>query len=234
VEQHKDAAYSAFELGRYDVAIREFEQAYSIRRDPRLLYNIGLSHLMRFRLGRAHADAVQARDLFKRFLLLAPGGMTADEQQRLRKMRDLAHRYLAELEGPAAPPPSAPPERPATIPAGLPPSAPTPTPPTGGRRLPRAALVLYGVAAAAGVGVAVVGGLALDAQSQARDLHARGDVSANHTMADRADRFALVADVVLAVAVVSAAVGLALHLKGRRAREPVGLTVTRLGVALRL
>ncbi len=83
VEQHKNAAHAAFELGKYDVAITEFQRAYSIRNDARLLYNIALAYLMRYRLEHAPADAVQARDLFRRFLLLAPSRGSPAEQERL-------------------------------------------------------------------------------------------------------------------------------------------------------
>jgi hypothetical protein len=225
LERHKEAAHAAFESGRYDVAIAEFQAAYSLRRDARLLYNIGLTHVMRHRLRAEPADLVQARDLFRRFLLLAPAGGPPDDQARTRKMRQLAQQYLTEVEArlalTARPPPS-PPGSVATAPAG-PPAAP--------RARARAHWILYGTAAAAAVGLAVTGGLALDAEAQAQDRYRQGSAGTN-AMADRADRLALAADVLLGVAVVSAVVGLVLHARGARERRRTAVTVAPGGLGL--
>jgi hypothetical protein len=228
LERHKEAAHAAFELGRYDVAITEFQAAYSIRRDSRLLYNIGLAHVMRFRLRAEHVDLVQARDLFTRFLLLAPTSGLPEEQARIRKMRQLAQRYLEEAERRLAVSLRHPESQPGPALS----SVVAPTPPAGAR--PHAPWILYGLSAAAGVGVAVTGGLALDAQAQAKDLNAHGNSSATNAMADRADRLALAADVLIGVAVVSAVIGLVLHYRSVRERHRARVTVARGGPVFEL
>jgi len=55
----------AFELGRYDEAIREYEEAYRWKDDPVLLYNLGQAH----RLAGHHAEALR---LYKTFIAKVP------------------------------------------------------------------------------------------------------------------------------------------------------------------
>jgi tetratricopeptide (TPR) repeat protein len=96
--QHKQAAYAAFELGKYSEAIEQFEQAYRLKRDPRLLYNIGLAYFRRFELFARIADLHQARHLFRRFLLLVPLPARGRDREPIRQARRYSSSYLKRIE----------------------------------------------------------------------------------------------------------------------------------------
>jgi len=223
--RHKKAAYSAFDRGAYDTAIREFEASYRLKPDPRLFYNLGLAYFRRYEASKATPDLHQARTLFHKFLdrvPLPPRGRR--DRKKVAAARRFTERYLeriAALESPPAPPPPAS-ASPTSAPIGFAPSESgesqmpivvnqpspaTPRPPSG-----VAHWVLYGLAGAAGVAAGVTGGLALKADRESDDLAAGGDPAAN----DRADRtrtLALSTDILIGAAVLAAAVGLVLHLR---------------------
>jgi tetratricopeptide (TPR) repeat protein len=100
IKRHNDAAFAAFEKGRYVEAIEQFTRAYTLNRDHRILYNIGLSHLKRYESERAPEleDLRQARSLFKRFLQLVSPASYPDDRSRILKVRQLAKSYLESVE----------------------------------------------------------------------------------------------------------------------------------------
>lgn len=230
-EQHKEAAYAAFEVGRYDEAIDQFEQAYRIKRDPRLLYNIGLAYYRRHELRGSPSDLRQARNLFRRFLqLVPPPEADAPDRQKVRDARRYARQYVKRLESL----PIQPQTQPATLPSSMPSSLPSSLP-AAARHEPdlRAAQpdpatarvqekpgpspahwLLYALAGASGAAAAVTGGLALRADHNSDDLARLGDSGAN-AEADRSRNLALATDVLIGAAVVSAVTAVVLHLRSR-------------------
>lgn len=227
VEKRKQAAYTAFELGRYGEAIRGFEAAYRVGGDARLLYNIGLSYYRRHELKGIRADLLAARARFRRFLqfvrLPARG---APDRDKVRLALRYARRFLqiidSLLPAPGSQPASRPSSRraaPATLPAvvarplftGPPQPEPARDRPAT-RRWPH--WLLYGLAGATGAAAVVTGSLALRSDQRSDDLAARGDLLANQ-QADRTQDLALATDILISSAVVAAVVGLVLHLRSR-------------------
>jgi Tetratricopeptide repeat len=90
--EHYRRATKAYEIGQYDEAIREFGEAYKIKDDPSILYNLAQAH----RLAGHREEALRT---FRMFLLKVPDTPhRADAEAR-----------IAELQKPReGPPPAAP------------------------------------------------------------------------------------------------------------------------------
>jgi tetratricopeptide (TPR) repeat protein len=192
-DRHKEAGFSAFELGHYSEAIVSFSRAYVLKRDPRLLYNLGLAYLKRYELKNAGDDLRKARDMFSHFLeLVSPSAYPGDEF-RIKKVQVLARTYLRSIERKLKflpdprPPPAGGPREPAP-------------PPPPERQGPALHWLLYSGAIAFGVAAAITGGLALNANSEAEDLAGAHEGKLNHEAADRADRLALTTDILIGTA----------------------------------
>lgn len=235
-EALKDAAYAAFELGRYSEAIANFEAAYRERRDPRLLYNLALAYFRRFELAGNEADLRQARDLFRNFLLFVPAPKAGDpDRLKVLEARRFAAIYLDKvsrlLRDSTSGPPRTMPSPAASRPAPVQPAAhrtrpvdgegsrgkrvarPSPrTPPERGSTWP---WVLYGGAAAAGLAAGFTGGFAIAADKDSDQLAAAEDPRATGR-ADRARVLALSTDVLIGTALLSAAVGAIVHWRTHR------------------
>ncbi len=73
----------AYDLGRYDEAVREYEAAYKLKDDPALLYNIGQA----YRLAGKPADAARSYKSFLRRMPTAKNRVAveqlAEQQQKL-------------------------------------------------------------------------------------------------------------------------------------------------------
>lgn len=163
-----DAGAVAFGDGRFEDALRRWQESYTISEHPALLYNIGIAH---DRLGQV-AEAVEAYDAY---LAAVPDATNANyTQSRLAILRqqladttqatDAQGHNGAEDDGEAGSPSDPERERPAVV-AEAPDDSETPS--TGGSNAgPIALLIGGGVALAAGIGVAVV------ADSQYADLEA--------------------------------------------------------------
>ena len=208
--EHKRLAKRAFELGDYTGAITEYGHAYARRRDPRLLYNLGLSYWKRYGLMRGRTDLRRARDLFQRFLLIVvPGSKVYEaDRERLKQAAALAREYLRAIDREKrALAIRKPPSKNVVQSVSLthPPLKKTET------VRPVGAWISYGLGAALGVTAMVTGALALSASGDTRRL-IDTDPAAAGQRADSADALALATDVLLIGAVVSAAVGLVLHL----------------------
>jgi tetratricopeptide (TPR) repeat protein len=223
-ERHKQSAYDAFERGRYEEAAQQFELSYRLKPDPRLLYNLGLAYFRLYEFSRKASDLAQARKSFRSFLELVPLPPRGRGRKKVATARRLAKRYLARIAALTPPAPEQP--TPAAAPAALPPASGPAMPPLVPDRQPRQTprsdrrgvvhWVLYGLAGAAGAAAAVTGGLALAADRESDDLAAMGDRAANSS-AERSRALAIGTDVLIGTAVLSAAVGLVLHLRaGRR------------------
>jgi hypothetical protein len=246
VDRHKEAAHTAFELGHYSKAIANYESAYRLKRDPRLLYNIALAYWKRHQVERQPGDLLKARDLFRRFLaLVSPAAPRyAAQRSTLRKVRRLARDYLAEIDQLVAASPQRPETRPPTSPAtSQPASAPArparprsaartapPPRPVPGEALPRTPedrppearrrwlpWTLYAAAGTLALAATVTGALALRTEEENHDLAAARDPAAN-SAADRADALALATDLLLGAALAAGTAGLITHLLGRTRR----------------
>lgn len=77
---HMSLGVKAYALGKYDVAIHEFEDAYLARKDPALLYNLALSH-------RAAGHPEQALTLYDSYLRYVP--RAPNRPQIEARMREL-------------------------------------------------------------------------------------------------------------------------------------------------
>ena len=233
-ETAKDAAYEAFAVSDYETAIREYKRAYRLSNDPRIFYNLALSHRKRFLLEGTRADAVEARDYFYRFAeLVDPSSVgVAEERAQLEKMITLARGYVRELEQELARAPitadrdAKPPRVRDEIVA--------PTRPSRSRPWATILLVTTGALAA---GAVTTGVLALGAERDATTAFDTGDLASARTRASDADRYALVTDVIAGAAVITG--GIALYLALSRGSSPrattrATLTVSPVGAALTL
>jgi tetratricopeptide (TPR) repeat protein len=136
--QHYLKAQKAYDLGRWDEAIAEYEEAYSLRSDPTFLYNMAQAY-------RRKGDAQRALDLFKNYLVKAPySPQRADIEERIRSLKkQLEQEQTAKkpgesgTNGAAATAPAAPlPVAPAASP--MPPAAATPVIPVAAPTAPLA------------------------------------------------------------------------------------------------
>jgi tetratricopeptide (TPR) repeat protein len=200
--KHQEESMKLFEIGNYDRSIQELELAYALKRDPRMLYNLGLTYLKRFEVKGNREDLVQARQNFTRFEALVSPDDPAYEKSKdqVIQMRKLTKDYLVNIERELAKPVP----KPIPLAVGTYPWAPPPP------ERPRdwTPIVLYGVAGAAAVTAVVTGVMSLNAQSEARDFKASGAPLQANEEIDRADGLALTTDIMIGVAVVAAGSGL--------------------------
>jgi tetratricopeptide (TPR) repeat protein len=178
MRQHYEKATRAYDVGKYQEAIEEYQKAYEIGGDPAMLYNIAQA----YRLNDQPGEAIR---FYRRYLQRQPSARNREDVER--KVNDLERvaeerRKTAAAVAAAAPPiPTPPPE--VAAPASPPPAVGVSTerPPleetAGSRRVRRIvgwSLIGAGVAAG-GAG----GYFALLAKSKAdklSDASRRGDV----------------------------------------------------------
>lgn len=155
--EHYKRGTSAFELGSYEEAIREYAAAYRLRDDPALLYNLGQAN----RLGNHPAEALR---FFRLFLMKVPGAQNRVEvESKIAELQKLIDQQKKTQNMPpdSVAPPSTPETRSATRAA---PTEAVPKPPVMTRlaidsqmdRAGRTQQIAGGVVA--GVGVLLVGG----------------------------------------------------------------------------
>jgi tetratricopeptide (TPR) repeat protein len=103
--QHFLKGQQLFDVGRWDEAAAEFEQAYAARSDPTFIYNMAQAY-------RRKGDAKRALDLYKNYLIKAPRSPQRPEvEERIANLQ----RQIEEAEragrstAPAAPVPAPPP-----------------------------------------------------------------------------------------------------------------------------
>jgi tetratricopeptide (TPR) repeat protein len=118
--QHYAKGKQAFDLGKWDDAIAEFEAAYKLRSDPTFLFNMAQAY-------RRKGDLQRALDLYKNYLIENPETPKRDDiEKRIRalekEMKNPARRQI-EAPAPVAKPSASPPAAPAVV---------APVPPFGG------------------------------------------------------------------------------------------------------
>jgi tetratricopeptide (TPR) repeat protein len=112
-----DQATAAFGLGHYEEAAAKYEQAFSLRPDPALLYDAAQA----YRLG---GDRTRAMELYRNYVRLYPDGSNAAEARG--QAAALGKAIEAEKQAALAPPPASAPPPPAATSASL--AAPVPGP----------------------------------------------------------------------------------------------------------
>jgi tetratricopeptide (TPR) repeat protein len=129
MKQLYERATRAYDVGKYNEAIEDYQKAYEIGGDPPMLYNIAQA----YRLNDQPSEALR---FYRRYLQRAPGARNREDVER--KIADLEkvveERRKAALAAPPPPPPPTPvaPTPPApTPPSPTPPATPPATPPPG-------------------------------------------------------------------------------------------------------
>jgi tetratricopeptide (TPR) repeat protein len=79
--KHFQAGQDFFDVGRWDEAAAEFEQAYALRKDPTFIYNMAQAY-------RRKGDAKRALDLYKNYLIKKPDSpQRADVEERIKTLQ---------------------------------------------------------------------------------------------------------------------------------------------------
>jgi tetratricopeptide (TPR) repeat protein len=159
MRQHYERASRAYDVGKYQEAIEEYQKAYEIGADPPMLYNIAQA----YRLSDQPAEALR---MYKRYLQRAPNAKNREvvEQKIADLEKLLEDRKKAGINAPpvtTSPPPVAPLQPPPAPPPGPPvvsppPSEPAPRPAAAPARSGTLRIVAWSLV---GLG-AVVGGAA--------------------------------------------------------------------------
>jgi len=154
IRLHYERATRAYDLGKYQESIDEYQKVYEIDGDPVMLYNIGQA----YRLNDQPQDSIH---FYRRYLQRSPEARNREDvekkiagQERLIEDRRKAAAAVSPPPPPKTPPPSdtkpevpvAPPP-PVTPVVVAPPPAPPPTPPSNARRAVGWTMVGLGVAA---------------------------------------------------------------------------------------
>jgi tetratricopeptide (TPR) repeat protein len=127
VRQHYEKATRAYDIGKYDEAIAEYQNVYEISGDSKMLYNIGQAY-------RLNGQPEQALRFYRRYLQRLPNAVNredvekkiADQEKALEEQKATA---AAAAAAAAAPPPPAVTPSPAPIVLAPPPTSPPPSPP---------------------------------------------------------------------------------------------------------
>ena len=125
-KQHFFKGQQLFDVGRWDEAASEFEQAYALKSDPIFIYNMAQAY-------RRKGEAKRALELYKNFLIKAPNTpKRAEVEERIAALQDqIEQADRAGKNAPVAPvPPPAPAAEvaPPPAPVAVPPPAPFPAP----------------------------------------------------------------------------------------------------------
>jgi hypothetical protein len=222
MKAHYDKATRAYDVGKYNEAVEEYQKAYEIGGDPAMLYNIGQA----YRLGDQPGEAVR---FYRRYLQRSPNARNREDvERRITDLEKLAEARRQSAPTPLPPPvtanpaPALPVPTPSQPPVAVPqPTAPPPLvpgptpPPTGtvdegdghGRRI--AAYVLLGIGV---VGAGVAGYEAKVARDKSDKISTQSHMGnivfdpAVETNGKRADTIAIVSGVVSAAALIGGAI----------------------------
>jgi tetratricopeptide (TPR) repeat protein len=221
MKAHYDKATRAYDVGKYNEAVEEYQKAYEIGGDPAMLYNIGQA----YRLGDQPAEAVR---FYRRYLQRSPNARNRDDvERRITDLEKLAEARRQSAPAPLPPPvaanpaPALPvptPSQPPIVtpqPTTPPPLMPGPTPPPSvvddgdghGRRI--AAYILLGVGV---VGAGVAGYEAKVARDKSDKISSQSRMGnvvfdpAVETNGKRANTIAIVSGVASAAAFIGGAI----------------------------
>jgi Tetratricopeptide repeat len=124
IHQHYDRATRAYDLGKYQEAVDEYQKVYEIDGDPVMLYNIAQA----YRLNEQPQDAIH---FYRRYLQRAPEARNREDVERKiagqEKVIDEKRKAAAAVQPPPVPtPPPSP--KPRMEPVATPPAPPPPPP----------------------------------------------------------------------------------------------------------
>ena len=118
MKSHYEKATRAYDLGKYQEAVDEYQKAYEIGGDPPMLYNIGQA----YRLNDQPAEAIR---FYRRYLQRSPNARNREDVERkiteLEKLIDERRKAAA-----AVTPPPVTDDAPATVTVAPPPVPPPP------------------------------------------------------------------------------------------------------------
>jgi tetratricopeptide (TPR) repeat protein len=219
---HYKKGMKAYDLGRFEEAVMEFEAAYDLDENTAYLFNIAQAYR------RGHNDT-KALELYKTYLRKAPD---ATDRANVESIITEIERKIAQAAPPPAPPPAAPaPPVQTTQPSAVPVAAPAArvagSAPSPADDHPGRALTIAGIATA-GVGLAACAtGVVFALRAKSKDDEAAKGVVYNPQLkkdADSARTYAYVSFIVGGVAVVT---GTVLTILGVTAQgSPTGPAVT--------
>lgn len=89
--KHWDAAIALYQRANWDGAAAAFMQAYEISKNPRVLFNVGVTEKNRGRYARAI-------ELFQQELAEGKGILTTDEEDEVHRVISGLEKYVASLE----------------------------------------------------------------------------------------------------------------------------------------
>lgn len=94
-KRHFEKAEMAYKLGKYEEAIRGYEEAYRAMPEPAFLFNIAQAHRQQFRLSRKPYHLEKALSLYKNYLREMP---KAPNRGTVRKLIDELKELLTAVE----------------------------------------------------------------------------------------------------------------------------------------
>jgi hypothetical protein len=160
IHQHYQQATRAYDLGKYQEAIDEYQKVYEIDGDPVMLYNIGQAY-------RLNDQPQESIHFYRRYLQRSPEARNRDDverkiasQEKLIEERRKAAAAVSppppKLEPPPPPPKIEPPPPPPPVVVAPPPPPPPPPEPSTARRVIGWTMIGVGVGGAV---VAVIEGI---------------------------------------------------------------------------
>jgi tetratricopeptide (TPR) repeat protein len=126
MKAHYEKATRAYDLGKYQEAVDEYQKAYEIGGDPPMLYNIGQA----YRLNDQPTEAIR---FYRRYLQRSPNARNREDVERkitdLEKLIDERRKAAAAVTPPPAPTTPTPPVKITPPPVTPPPPQPIVPPP---------------------------------------------------------------------------------------------------------
>jgi tetratricopeptide (TPR) repeat protein len=205
---HYRKATNAFELGNFDESIREYTEAYRLKDDPAILYNLGQAH----RLADHPAEALH---FYKMYLTKVPGAPNhAEVESKIESLQSQVE--LRKVEHPPAVVVAAP----APVPAVTSPVAPAPSRAVESRSAPPGRTKKIAGIVTGAVGVGLLGGgiaLAALAKSAGDDLTRQAEGGTfSYDDEQRGKRDQLLSSLFLAVGGAAVVTGVVLYVIGHR------------------
>jgi tetratricopeptide (TPR) repeat protein len=222
--EHYRKATNAFELGNFDEAIREYEQAYKLKDDPAILYNLGQAH----RLAQHPSEALH---FYKMYLSKVPNAQNrAEVESKITALQQLVDQQRAATAMPPTAPMRATPT-PETAPAaGGPAAAEKPAPPPK----PGFAMKVSGIAVGvAGVGLVAAGvAFGVLAKNAGDDLTHQAQMGTfDYAKQQDGKRDQMLEGVFLGIGAAAVAAGTVLYVLGHRAARRAASNETALQLA---
>jgi tetratricopeptide (TPR) repeat protein len=150
IHVHYQQATRAYDLGKYQEAVDEYQKVYEIDGDPVMLYNIGQAY-------RLNDQPQESIHFYRRYLQRSPEARNRDDVERkiaaLEKLIEERRKAAAAVAPPPPkveppPPPKVePPPPPVVTPVVVAPAPPPPEPPSTTRRVLGWSLIGVGIAA---------------------------------------------------------------------------------------